>query len=280
VGSLVQGIFGKKKAPKYTPYEAVDAGAEAGRAIQGNLDNFGDIADLVEKTNKLNQSQRNGMVESAMPGWRSLTRSMTDAFGSYMDDLASGGAYGLPEDFEANIDRLAAERGISAGTRGQFNDFSLLRDFGVNSLNYAQQQAQMLNSMTNSLMSIANFSTVAPVLAQSFFVTPEQQIALTERGNYLNWIGRNQNNAAQADAWNWNRQNLVGGLAQGAVYAGNAIGSYYDMKYGGGMLGGGSGSASQVGNIANSFQTGGNMPQQSYLPGYQTSSYLGGGLSM
>jgi len=224
-GSLIQGLFGKKKAPEYTPYQDVDVGAAAGQAIQGNLNNMDNISSLVKATNSLNQAQRNSMLNSAMPGWSSMSRAMTGAFGNYMDSMGSGGMYGLPQDFQSNLERLAAERGISAGTRGQFSDFSLLRDFGVNQLNYAQGQAALMNSMTNSLMSIANFNTVAPSQAQAFFVTPEQQIAQTQQANYLNWAGRNQNNAAVADAWNWNRQNLVGGISNAMTYFGGAMDS-------------------------------------------------------
>jgi hypothetical protein len=242
LGSLTQALFGKKKAPAYTPYVEVDAADEARRTIEGNLENFSGIENLISRTNKLNQSERGKMIESAMPGWGAMSRKMTDAYGNVWDGLSSGG---MPSDMEANIERLAAERGISAGTRGQFNDFSLLRDFGVNSMDYAQGQAQLFGNMTNALMSVANFSTVAPMMAQSFFVTPEQQIALTSDSHTKNWMGQNQKNQADADAWNWNRQNLVGGIAQGAVYTGAAADSAYNNyinDWGGGFSGfGGSG---------------------------------------
>ena len=222
MGSLVQGLFGKKKAPDYTPYENVNVGAEAGKAIQGNLDNWGDISDLVSKTNSLNSQQQKSMLEMALPGWNSMSRKMVGSYGDMFANYASD-PYGMPSGLTGNIERLAAERGINTGGRGQFQDYSLMRDFGVGALEYGQYQAQMFNNMTNALMGVANFSAATPLLAQSFFVTPEQQIAQTGQANYLNWMGQNQNNAAKADAWNWNRQNLVGGISDSLVYMGGAM---------------------------------------------------------
>jgi hypothetical protein len=252
IGSLTQGLFGKRKAPAYTEYENVDVGKEAGKAIQGNLDNWGDISDLVDKTNTFNATQQKGMLETALPGWNSMSRKMVGSYGDMFQNLASN-PYGMPSGLESNIERLAAERGISTGGRGQFQDYSLLRDFGEGAIGNMAYTSQLFDSMTNALMGVANFSAAAPVTAQSFFVTPEQQIAQTEQANYLNWMGRNQKNAADADAWNWNRQNLVGGLAQGAQYTNYGVGQVLDMMPYTGMWAAGENMGSSMGGMGGSM---------------------------
>lgn len=179
VGGLVSSNQAKKSAGKVTPYENVNLQQEQQNALQGNLGAQGSIEDLLTRANTFQQGQASSLAEQAMPGYGDLSRSLTQRAQTMADN-----PYDVPQEVTKNLERLAAERGISAGTRGQFNDFSLLRDFGVNSLQYGQTNIQGAQSITGLLASIA--PKVNPMSPLSFYVTPQQNAATTTENNTNN----------------------------------------------------------------------------------------------
>ncbi len=183
----------------------IDLTAQQGKSITGNLNNEGDIESLLNRSNNFAQGQASDLMEKAMPGYGKLSSALTQ---TATNDLAH--PYDVPADVTQNLERLAGERGISGGTRGQFNDFSLLRDFGVNELNYGQSKIQQAQSITGLLSSIA--PKVNPLSPLSFYVTPGQQ-AQVAAGNTSN---QQASNNAQAAATNYNNDNLWGTLAGAA----------------------------------------------------------------
>jgi len=191
VGSAAVAVGGQLLKPKAKAAQLaapIDLNAEAKKSIAGNIANEGDIESLISRANTFNQDQNIALMEKAMPGYGELSKSLTK---TAQDQLAD--PYGVPKDVEANIARLAAERGISAGTKGEFNDFSLLRDFGVNSLQYGQSRIQSAQGITGLLASIA--PKVNPLSPMSFYVTPAQQ-AQVAAGNQSNQQASNNATAA------------------------------------------------------------------------------------
>ena len=148
----------------------VDLQEEQTKAIEGNLANQAKIESLVSSTNTFNQSQANSMMEQAIPGFSALQSKLM----STTNDLLTN-PYDLPKDVQTNLERLAAERGISAGTRGTFNEFSLLRDLGVNSLQYGQSRINQAGGLAGIISSIAPKANVMSPL--SFYNTPAQYAA-------------------------------------------------------------------------------------------------------
>lgn len=209
-GSLLGGIFGRAKAPKAAP--PVDLVAEQKKAIAGNIANADDIEALIARANSFSQDQNLDLMEKAMPGYSKLASRFTNQANELLTD-----PYALPADVEKNIERLAAERGISAGTRGQFNDFSLLRDFGINSLQYGQSRIGQAQSITQMLAGLA--PKVNPLSPMSFYVTPAQQAQVAAGNQGAQQAQMN----AEASAGNFNRQNTWGAIAQGLGYLGGAI---------------------------------------------------------
>lgn len=217
LGSIGGSLLGKGKAP--APTAPIDLLAEQKKAIAGNISNSSDIESLIARANAFNQDQNLDLMEKAMPGYGALAKKFT----AQADELLTD-PYALPADVEKNIERLAAERGITAGTRGQFNDFSLLRDFGINSLQYGQSRIGQAQSITGMLASLA--PKVNPLSPMSFYVTPQMSadVAAGNRG-----AEQAQNNAAAA-AGNYNRANTWGAIAQGI---GTVAGAWAGSKTGG-----------------------------------------------
>lgn len=184
-----------KAAPLAPP---VDLNAEAKKSIAGNLENQDSIEALLGRANTFNQDQNISLMEQAMPGYGALSKSLTETAQRQLDN-----PYDLPKDVEQNLVRLAGERGISAGTKGELNDFSLIRDFGINSLQYGQQNISSAQGITGLLASIA--PKVNPLSPMAFYVTPTQtaDVAAGNRSaqqskNNADTAASNQNNM---DTW-------------------------------------------------------------------------------
>ena len=221
-GTAIGGLAGlflggsKAKAPQQAP--PVDLGAEQKKAIANNTSNEGDIEALLSRANTFNQDQNIALMEKAMPGYGALSKSLTSTAQS---ELAH--PYDLPKDVQDNIARLAAERGISAGTRGsQFSDFSLLRDFGINSLQFGQQRIQSAQGITGLLASIA--PKVNPLSPMSMYVTPGMAAQTAETNRSANQASLN----AQAAAGNYNQANDWNSLVSAAGFIGRS--GVFDKK--------------------------------------------------
>jgi hypothetical protein len=192
VGGAVNANQAKKGAGKVAQYANPDITDVQKQALDANLSNSGSIENLISQGNKFAGQQATSLQEQVMPGYTNLTKTLT----SRAQTLAAH-PYDVPQEVQDNLSRIAAEKGISAGTRGQFNDFSLLRDLGVNELQYGQQQISQAQSLTGVLAAIA--PKVNPMSPLSFYVTPSQSLSNTT------------NNAAQNQA-----------IAQGGINAQNA----------------------------------------------------------
>ncbi len=192
VGGAISANKAKKNAGKVAQYENPDITDVQKQALDANIANSGSIENLISRGNKFAGNQAVSLQEQTMPGFTELAKTLTGR----AQTLAAH-PYDVPQEVQDNLSRIAAEKGISAGTRGQFNDFSLLRDLGVNQLQYGQQQLSQAQSLTGLLATVA--PKVNPMSPLSFYVTPAQSLSNTT------------NNAAQNQA-----------IAQGGINAQNA----------------------------------------------------------
>ena len=189
--------------------QPVDLQEEQTKAIEGNLANQAKIESLVSSTNTFNQSQATSMMEQAIPGFSALQSKLM----ATTNDLLTN-PYDLPKDVQTNLERLAAERGVSAGTRGTFNEFSLLRDLGVNSLQYGQSRINQAGGLAGIISSIAPKANVMSPL--SFYNTPQQYAAnqqLTNANNQAVAQGAINANLAATNYQNAGIANAITGLA-------------------------------------------------------------------
>lgn len=192
VGGAINNNQAKKAAGHVAQYDAPTVAGTQTDALQANLGNEKSIEQLIAQGNSFNASQALSLQNQTMPGYQDLAKSLTNRAKTLADH-----PYDVPQEVQDNIARIASERGISAGTRGQFNDFSLLRDFGVNELQYGQTAISQAQSLTGTLAAIA--PKVNPMSPLSFYVTPTTALA----------NATNNNTQAQA-------------IAQGAINAQNA----------------------------------------------------------
>ena len=197
------------KASAANTVAPVDLQEEQRKAIEGNIANQAQIEKLTGDTNTFNQSQATSMMEQAIPGFTALQGKLM----ATTNDLLTN-PYDLPKDVQTNLERLAAERGVSAGTRGTFNEFSLLRDLGVNSLQYGQSRINQAGSLAGIISSIAPKANVMSPL--SFYNTPAQYAAnqqLTNANDQAVKQGAINANLAATNYQNAGIANAITGLA-------------------------------------------------------------------
>lgn len=207
--SLASGLLNKKKAPPAVQTKEVNLQEEQKRALEGNLANQDKIEDLLTRANRFTQGQASDLMEQAVPGYGKLSKSILGSAQEKIDN-----PYDLPEGLIENLDRLGAERGVTRGTRGQFNQYDVQRDLGVNMLEFGKSNfAQALQALT-TVTGVA--PRVSPMSPMSMYVTP-QQTAQVAAGNNANQQATAQAGAnAQTAARNFNTQNLWDSLAQAA----------------------------------------------------------------
>jgi len=166
-------------APETVELKQTDFQEEQKKSVRGNTDALPDIQELVSKTNKFSQEQATDLIEQAVPGFNDLQERFMSLSSNMLDN-----AFDLPPEVTENIERFAAERGINVGGRGQFQDFSLTRDFGINSLEYGMaRQRQALNTFQSI---VAQSPRINPISPASFFVSPQEQAQMTFQQNQAN----------------------------------------------------------------------------------------------
>lgn len=219
VGGAINNNKAKQNAGKVAPYQNVDLGQVQAGAVQGNIDNSSSIEQLVSRANSFNANQAVSLQNTTMPGYSDLAKSLSGRAQTLADH-----PYDVPKEVQDNIARIAAERGISAGTRGQFNDFSLLRDFGVNQLQYGASNLNQAQSLTGLLATIA--PKVNPASPLAFYVTPAQAVSSVTNNNTQNQaIAQGAINAQNAATNAGNADTLAALSKIAGLYAGSKTSS-------------------------------------------------------
>lgn len=220
--SFIKKIFGGE-APDKAQYRRADTQQSQRTAIQGNLDVLPDVEALVSRVNQGNQQQAIDLMEQAVPGFGAMQQRFMDLANSSLDNR-----YDVPDEVSENIRRLAAERGVDIGGGGQFREFSLLRDLGVNSLQYGAQRLQEAQGLYQQVISSA--PRINPVSSMAFMVNPQQQFQNEQSENRFEYnVDQAYNNAKTAasnNMWNNIRGTVmsVAGLVTGMPGGGGAGG--------------------------------------------------------
>jgi len=219
IGAVVGGIggllAGGQKAPAAANYTPVDVAAESAKAIAANNANFGAASNLSAKTNEFNQSQATALLEKAIPGFSSIQSKL---LAKVNEDL--NGESTLPADMQSQIARYAAEKGVSRGTKGNFNSFSLVKDFGFNLVDYKNaSRARALNTLS----SVFNMTPrVNPMSPMASFVDVNTAVGVAGQNNRTLFEAQQANNNASAAAGNFNRMQTAGTIANIASAFGSA----------------------------------------------------------
>lgn len=216
--SLISAFGGKQKAPPQAAAPKIDIGQSAREATTANLQGFADNARLSRMTNDFNQAEATRLLDKAIPGFSSLQARLT---GMVNEDLNSQNK--LPAEIEANIARLAAEKGISRGTSGGFNDFSLVRDFGFNMVDWKNaQRARALNTLS-SVFGMA--PRVNPMTPMSMFVQPNAALGAQQFNEQSRYNAEQGAYNAQTAASNYNRQLKAQAFSNILMAGANAFGA-------------------------------------------------------
>lgn len=205
-GALLSKPKQAPAAAAVTPTNLVD---EQSKAIAGNAQATPDIEALLKQANAFTQDQASALMEKAVPGYGAFSQNLLKAGADKLKD-----PYALPQDVTDNLNRISAERGISRGTAGQTNQYSALRDLGVNELDYGnanyQQAIQALTAVTGTA------PRISPMSPMSFYVTPQLQAGITSQNNSNQQAVAQGANNANAAANNANNQNLWDSISKGA----------------------------------------------------------------
>ncbi len=217
-GAIGSAYLGKKKAPATAAVTPVNLVDEQKNALAGNIGNEGSIEQLLSGANKFAQGQATDLMEQAVPGFGKLSQSILASGQKKIDN-----PYDLPDEVIQNLNRVSAERGISRGTRGQTNQYSALRDLGVNMLDYGNNNFQQALQALSTVTGLS--PRISPMSPMSFYVTPQQN-AQVAAGNNANAqaVQQGANNAATA-AGNFNTQNLWDTLTKVAGTLGTGSGT-------------------------------------------------------
>lgn len=207
VGTAISGAVGAnaaKKAGKGGTAAPLDIGTVSRDALRANNANAPEAEALSRRTNSFNQAESLRMLEEAIPGYGDLSKKLSGIAGQSLSN-----PYDLPAEFSANLERQAAERGINTGVRGQAGDFSLLRDFGINSLQYGQQQIGQAQSIMTMLAGLGKVNPLSPL---SFYATGDSAMAAASGNQALQQSALNARAAGDAQAMStWGQ--TIGALA-------------------------------------------------------------------
>lgn len=205
IGAVGASKAAKAARPKEIQYNPIDPYADAEKAMRWNADNADTIESLISRSNRFSQDEALDLMERVMPGYSKLAESLTSQAQRKADN-----PYDMPKDVEQNLIRLANERGVSLGTGGQFKEFSLLRDLGVNSLQYGESNIQQAQQILGTLGSMA--PRINPLSPASLWMDPQFAVGVAVDQN-MAAHGQAQgaaNAAAAASAQKWSALTNIG----------------------------------------------------------------------
>jgi hypothetical protein len=216
IGGVAGALTGGQKKPKVatpTPISISDASKEAANA---NLQNFALNAKLSKRQNDFAQSEAARILEKAIPGF---ARTQSLIMSKINQDLGSDTE--LPADVKTQLQQFAAEKGIARGTSGGFNDFSLVKDFGFNLIDWKNaQRARALNSLS-TVFGMA--PRVNPMTPMAMFVDPNTALGAQARNNDAAYNATQAGYNAEAAAGNYNRAMWANTVSSLAGLAGSSV---------------------------------------------------------
>jgi hypothetical protein len=176
MSSFVDQIFGKK--PNVPAWNDVSLTDSQTKAVSANQAALPDIEKLAAGVNTFNQDQVTKLLNSAIPGWS----SMTEQAGR---NVASELRGEIPADVSWAIQSSDAARALTGGFGGSGlagNMFA--RDLGLTSLDLMQRGESSLESwgkMVESVYGPGQFNV------SSMFITPQDQFQATFENQQMQW---------------------------------------------------------------------------------------------
>lgn len=145
----------------------VDTSAVYSESISSFLQNFPQLLAMTTTANEAAVTSQLNAMEAAIPGLGSTIKGLVSQIATDQKSMASGT---LPQETQDFLTQKAAEMGVSRGTSGGFNSFSLLKDFGTSTIDYQNQLSSRINSTLGTLQSfIPTSNFVSPT---AFMMSP------------------------------------------------------------------------------------------------------------
>lgn len=214
------------KRPKVPDWADISLATEQGKAVAANTAALPALTELGRDVNSYNQSERDRMLELAMPGYNSLLSKQRGIIESQLRGE-------IPEDVQRQIRRETAYGALKGGFGGSEMGRNLTaRDLGLTSLNLTNNA---IDSASRWMANTANLKMPGQFDVTSMFVTPQQMFAATFQ---------NQMQKFERDTY---AAKIAAAPAPWAAHMGAALDSIADTALsmvsgmGGGMMGGGGG---------------------------------------
>jgi len=212
IGGVASGLIGRQRAPASAAPPKISIADAAAQSTNANSQNFKANAALSKRQNDFNANESKRLLDKAIPGFSGLQAKLLQQVN---EDVNSDGR--LPTDVSNNLSRIAAEKGISRGTSGGFNDFSLVRDFGFNMVDWKNAQRARSLQTLSSVYGMA--PRVNPMTPMSSFVNPGQALGAQQYNETNRYDVEQSNNNAKMAAVNAQRS-VWGGIANQAIQFG------------------------------------------------------------
>jgi hypothetical protein len=214
IGGIAGALIGKQKAAPAATFKPVDVQEEQRKAIAGNLANFDNASTLSSKTNSFNQTEATRLLEQALPGFSAIRGKL---LAEVNKDLEGGN--NLPRELSDNLSRIAAEKGITRGTSGGFQSFSVLKDFGFNLVDWKNaSRARALNTLSTVYGMAPRVNVMSPM---SSMVDPNTAISVAGQNSQMQYNVDQAALNAQTAASNYNRSRLAGIVQSVGTVAGS-----------------------------------------------------------
>lgn len=206
------GYFGAQKAPQQAEYKQVDPAAVQKQVISGNLQNMAGAQELASQTNNFNQAEATRMLETAMPGFGATQKRLMAQFNEELNNQNT-----LPPEVQQQISRFAAEKGITRGTGGNFNQFNLVKDFGFNLMDWKNaSRTRALNTLSTVFGMTPRVNPMSPM---AMMVDPSQAMSVQMKNSEMAYHTMQSGYNAQAAASNYNNM-MAAGAFSNAMTAG------------------------------------------------------------
>ena len=155
--------------------EEVDSSAVYSESISSFLQNFPQLLAMSTTANEASLTSQLNAMEKAIPGLGATIKGLVAQVQTDQKSLASGT---LPQETQDFLSQKAAEMGVTRGTSGGFNSFSLLKDFGTSTMDYQNNLSSRISSTLNTLnqfVPTSNFVSPTTFMMSPTAITQQKQ---------------------------------------------------------------------------------------------------------
>lgn len=191
------GTVYQMDTPQMASYSAADTTSATSDVLDAFTQNLSKISATTSEASKVATTQALDVLEQTIPGYKNLMLSLSN---NAQEDLNN--RYTMPADMQDQIKKLAAENGISRGTAGGFNKMSLVKDFGINLIDYSNAVTNRANATLQQMQSLAPTGTVMSPFAFMGSADTQAQLQLQQKNLQTSALQSYYNTVANVSNFN------------------------------------------------------------------------------